>query len=71
VIASPLKRALNTAFVIAAPHRLEVEPVPALMEYNLGEVSGLTGAEIRERFPEIGQAYARGVRPAFPGEEGQ
>jgi broad specificity phosphatase PhoE len=71
VIASPLKRAFVTAEMIAEPHGIEVEPVPDLMEYNLGEVSGLTGAQIRERYPEIGQAYARGVRPVFPGEEGR
>ncbi|MEX1103792.1 MAG: histidine phosphatase family protein, partial [Dehalococcoidia bacterium] len=71
IIASPLKRAFSTAVVIAAPHALEVEPVPDLMEYDLGAVSGLTGAQIRERYPEIGQAYARGVRPVFPGEEGR
>ena len=71
IIASPLKRAFNTALTIAAPHGIEVEPVRDLMEYDLGEVSGLTGAEIRERFPEVGQAYAKGVRPTFPGEEGR
>lgn len=71
VIASPLKRAFNTAMVIASPHGIEVEPQPALMEYDLGEVSGLTGPQIRERFPDVTAAYARGVRPAFPGEEGR
>jgi broad specificity phosphatase PhoE len=71
VIASPLRRAFTTAEAIASPHGLEVEPVPALMEYDLGEVSGLTGAQIRERYPEIGRAYGRGVRPVFPGEEGR
>ena len=71
IIASPLKRALNTALTIAAPHGLDVEHEPALMEYDLGHVSGLTGAQIRERYPEIAQSYARGIRPAFPGEEGR
>ena len=71
IIASPLKRAFNTAVLIASPHGIEVEPEPALMEYNLGDVSGLTGAEIREKYPEIREAYSRGVRPAFPGEEGR
>lgn len=71
VIASPLKRAFNTAVAIAAPHGVEVELELALMEYDLGAVSGLTGAEIRERYPEIREAYSRGVRPVFPGEEGR
>lgn len=71
VIASPLKRAFHTATLIAAPHAIAVEPEPSLMEYNLGDVSGLTGAEIRERYPEVREAYSRGVRPVFPGEEGR
>lgn len=71
IIASPLKRAFHTAAVIAEPHGLEVGPVRDLMEYNLGEVSGLTGAQIREKYPEVGQAFARGARPTFPGEEGR
>jgi broad specificity phosphatase PhoE len=71
IIASPLKRAFNTAVMIAAPHGVEIEPEPALVEYNLGEVSGLTGAQIRERYPEVREAYARGERPRFPGEEGR
>ncbi len=71
VIASPLKRAFNTALTIAAPHGIDIEAEPALMEYNLGEVSGLTGVQIRERFPEIRKSYAAGIRPVFPGEEGR
>ncbi len=71
VIASPLKRAFYTALSIAAPHGLGVEAEPALMEYDLGEVSGLTGAQIRERFPEARESYAVGIRPTFPGEEGR
>jgi broad specificity phosphatase PhoE len=71
VVSSPLKRAAETARVIAAPHGLVIEPEPALMEYDVGRVSGLTGAQIRERHPEVLSAYARGERPRFPGEEGR
>lgn len=41
------------------------------MEYDVGSISGMKPAEIRERYPEISAAYARGERPAFPGEEGR
>src|SRR5512140_1888253 len=71
VISSPLRRAFDTATVIGAAVGVEVEPFPALMEYNIGEASGLTGVQIRERFPDIISAYRRGERPQFPGEEGR
>ncbi len=71
VIASPLLRAAGTAAIIAARHGLAVEPEPGLMEYDIGEASGLTGAELRERHPQVMAAYARGERPRFPGEEGR
>ena len=71
VVASPLKRAFDTAKVIGAAAGVAVEPFPGLMEYNIGAASGLTGAEIRLRFPDIMSAYRRGERPRFPGEEGR
>lgn len=69
IITSPLARAAETARLIAEPHGLVVDPEPALLEYDVGLVSGLTGAEIRERYPEVRAAHARGERPKFPGEE--
>ena len=71
VVSSPLRRAFDTAKVIGAAVGAEVEAFPGLMEYNIGEASGLTGAQIRERFPDIMAAYRRGERPRFPGEEGR
>jgi len=71
VITSPLRRASETAEVIAHRLGLAVEPEPGLMEYDIGAASGLTGAEIRERHPQVIEAYARGERPQFPGEEGR
>ncbi len=71
ILSSPLRRAAQTAELIAEPHGLVVEPEPALLEYDIGAVSGLTSAQIRERHPEISAAYARGERPRFPGEEGR
>ena len=71
VLASPLRRAAETARFIAEAHGLVVEPEPALLEYDIGAVSGLTGPEIRARHPEVSAAYARGERPRYPGEEGR
>lgn len=71
ILSSPLLRAYQTAAAIAAPHGLEVVRDHGLAEYDIGEASGLTGPEIRERFPHVLESYRRGERPGFPGEEGR
>jgi broad specificity phosphatase PhoE len=71
LITSPLVRAAQTAAYFAEALHLEAVPEPALMEYDMGEASGLTGPQIRERFPHVVAAYQEGRRPSFPGEEGR
>lgn len=71
VLSSPLARALQTAGAIAAEHAVAVEPEHGLLEYAIGDIAGLTAAQIAERYPEIPAAYRRGERPVFPGEEGR
>jgi broad specificity phosphatase PhoE len=71
ILSSPLRRAMETALVISERLGLPIEQEPGLMEYDMGEVSGLTGAEIRERYPEFVAQWQKGLRPAFPGEEGR
>jgi broad specificity phosphatase PhoE len=56
VYTSPLRRAHETAEIVAARLGLEVEPVEALREIDVGSWSGLTRDEIAERFPD---AFAR------------
>jgi broad specificity phosphatase PhoE len=56
VYSSPLVRALETAEIVAASHGLEPVTVEALREVDVGSWSGLTRAEIEERFPD---EYAR------------
>jgi broad specificity phosphatase PhoE len=51
VYSSPLRRALETAEVVAASHGLEPIPVDDLREVDVGSWSGLTRAEVEERFP--------------------
>jgi broad specificity phosphatase PhoE len=51
VYSSPLRRALETAEVLAASHGLEPVPVDELREVDVGSWSGLTRAEVEERFP--------------------
>lgn len=49
--ASPLKRARSTAETVSARLSLEVQEREFLMERDLGELSGLTGDEIGEKYP--------------------
>lgn len=71
LISSPLLRASETASIIGTAIGHSVEHEPGLMEYDMGAASGLTGAQIRERFPEVIASFQKGLRPAFPGEEGR
>jgi broad specificity phosphatase PhoE len=52
VYSSPLRRAFETAEVVAASHGLEPVPVDGLREVDVGSWSGFTRAEIEQRFPE-------------------
>jgi uncharacterized phosphatase len=52
VYSSDLRRAHETALVLAAPHGLDVVTDPDLREIDVGPWSGLTRAEIAERFPD-------------------
>ena len=52
VYSSPLRRAVETAEVIATAHGLEPVPVNALREVDVGAWQGLTSAEVEKRFPE-------------------
>ena len=52
VYSSPLRRAYETAEVVAASRGLEPVTVDALREVDVGSWSGLTREEIEQRFPE-------------------
>ncbi len=71
VVASPLARARATGETIAAALGLPLAADARLMEYGFGEASGLTPAEVYERYPDWSGGRADGVeRPLLPGEEG-
>src|SRR3954470_10496514 len=50
--ASPLGRTVETAQILAAPHKLEVQTRDGLREINHGRWEGLTRREVEEKFPE-------------------
>ncbi len=52
IYSSDLVRALETAQIIAAPHRLDVIALPELREARYGLWEGLTRDEVLQRFPE-------------------
>ena len=51
VYSSDLRRAHETAVIVAEPHAVPVVSDPGLREIDVGSWSGLTRAEIEERFP--------------------
>jgi len=53
VYTSPLKRTLNTARLLAEPHKLEPEVLDDLIEIGLGDWEGLHRDEISGKWPEI------------------
>ena len=53
IYSSDLSRALQTASIIARPHRLEVVADPRLREVNFGVWEGLNYKEIELRYPEL------------------
>jgi broad specificity phosphatase PhoE len=57
VYSSPLKRAVTTAEIIAAPHRLEVNVVENLNDIDCGQWQGLTLKEVQEKSEEIYQDW--------------
>ncbi len=55
--ASDLQRAYATALILAAPHGLAVQKVPALREIDFGDWEGLTREEIIELYPDLSRRW--------------
>jgi len=58
VYSSPLSRAMVTAQTIARHHALTVVPDDNLRELDMGLLDGLTGAEMRQQYPELLKEWA-------------
>ncbi|MFH1662785.1 MAG: histidine phosphatase family protein [Chloroflexota bacterium] len=67
IYSSPLKRAMETAKIIARYHNLEVVVENSLREVEAGELEGVTSAELGKRFSEI--LTQDGVSYRVPGGE--
>jgi probable phosphoglycerate mutase len=57
IYTSPLRRAAETAEIMAAAHGLRAEPVDGLREVDVGSWQGLTRDDIEGRFPEQFQRW--------------
>ena len=53
VYSSPLRRALNTAEVIARYHKLEVKIAPSLIDFDFGKWQGLPHQEAKRRYKKL------------------
>jgi broad specificity phosphatase PhoE len=68
VISSDLRRASQTADIVAAPHHLEVETTPALREIHFGKWEGRTLSDLWIDEPVAAAAWESDVRftpPSF------
>ena len=66
VYSRPLQRAMDTARAVAAPHGLAVQTEQGLIEMDIGEVDGLTLAEVGSRYPGLLKAWASEEGPDQP-----
>ena len=57
IYSSKLKRALETAKLIARPHNLKVKEDKRLNEINFGEWEGLTFEQIQKKYPVLAREY--------------
>jgi broad specificity phosphatase PhoE len=53
VYSSPLRRALNTAEVIARYHKLKVKIAPGLIDFDFGKWQGLRHQEVKRRYKKL------------------
>lgn len=60
VFSSDLKRALDTATIIASPHHVPVSPCPELRELDFGELEGKRYEEIQQGYPHLMQWWISG-----------
>jgi alpha-ribazole phosphatase len=70
VYSSDLKRAFETASILASPHNLPVKATKELREINFGDWEGLTYQEIMEEYRELASEwYQHPGKIRIPGGE--
>jgi probable phosphoglycerate mutase len=59
IFASPMGRTIETAQILAAPHKLEVTPRDGLREISHGRWEGMTRRDVEQKFPEEAMEWER------------
>src|SRR5712691_12803029 len=59
IYASPLGRTVETASILAAPHKLEVQTRDGFREINHGRWEQMTRREVEAKFPEEAAAWEK------------
>src|SRR5262245_21580783 len=57
VYSSGLRRAIETARILAEPHSLTVQIMDDLREIDFGDLEGMTYEEIEKRYPDVFQSW--------------
>ena len=63
---SPVRRALETAGIVSELLDVPAATLPELRELEVGELDGLTGDEMRERYPEYMKDWSKDPATARP-----
>jgi alpha-ribazole phosphatase len=69
ICSSTLKRAVATAKIIAAGHKVKITTFNELCECSFGYAEGLTYTEISRKYPELAEELSNGTAVDFPGGE--
>ena len=70
IYASPLKRTMKTAHLIAQAQEMAAEPMDALIDIDFGKLQGLLAAEAERHYPDIFQAWVEAPHTvSFPDAE--
>ncbi len=57
IFSSPLKRALQTAEIMAGCHQLDVNIAPGLTDFNYGKWQGLSHQEVKDKYKELYEGW--------------
>ncbi len=70
VYSSPLKRALQTAEVVARRNNLQVKIAPGLIDFDYGEWEGLSNREVQDKYEDLCEVWTnRPEQARMPGGE--
>src|SRR3982750_4389202 len=59
IYASPMSRTVETATILAQPHKLEVQTRDGLREISHGRWEQMTRREVEQQFPEEAEAWEK------------